>query len=167
MDENTSAFDAAYTAVATLSRLHLTVSTAESCTGGLIAKLITDVPGASSVFDGSVVSYSNRVKHDILSVTDEILETKGAVSEETAVLMADGVRNLLKTDISVSATGVAGPAGGKPGKPVGTVFVAVSSEKYNHVCRLQLDPSSGRDTIRYETAKCALSLISKATEYYK
>lgn len=164
---HSAALDAAYTAVAALSHLHLTASTAESCTGGLIAKLITDVSGASAVFRGGIVSYSDELKADILGVSRDSLAAHGAVSEPVSIQMADGSRRVCGSDIAVSATGIAGPAGGSLAKPVGTVYVAVSSERHSEVVRLSLPSDSGRDAIRYATAEAALKLIAKTTEFYK
>jgi nicotinamide-nucleotide amidase len=106
---------------------HLTLSTAESCTGGKIASLITSVPGSSAWFRGSVVAYDNSIKTSLLHVDPETIRLHGAVSEETAVAMARGIRKLTGTDYSVAVTGIAGPAGGTPEKPVGTVWIAVAS----------------------------------------
>lgn len=106
---------------------HLTLSTAESCTGGKIASLITSVPGSSAWFRGSVVAYDNSIKTSLLFVDAETIRLHGAVSEETAVAMARGIRKLTGTDYSVAVTGIAGPAGGTPEKPVGTVWIAVAS----------------------------------------
>ncbi|RNI31281.1 competence/damage-inducible protein A [Rufibacter latericius] len=103
---------------------NLTISTAESCTGGLVAHKLTSVPGSSAYFMGSVVAYNNEVKKAQLGVTTEILEQHGAVSEETVRAMAEGVRKLLKTDIGISTSGIAGPDGGTPDKPVGTIWIA-------------------------------------------
>jgi len=104
-----------------------TLGTAESCTGGLIAHWITNLPGSSEFFVGGVVAYANEVKRDILGVPDKLLAAHGAVSREVALAMARGIRRVLGTDVSVGVTGIAGPTGGTPKKPVGTVFVAVSS----------------------------------------
>lgn len=161
------ALDAAYTAIASLSHLHLTLCAAESCTGGLIAKLITDVSGASTVFEGSIVSYSNEMKVSVLGVKPETLAAVGAVSESCAIEMAEGARRLCGTDIAVSATGIAGPAGGTPEKPVGTVYVGIASEKHSEVLHLKLPEDAGRDAIRYATAEAALKLIIKTMEFYK
>jgi nicotinamide-nucleotide amidase len=105
----------------------LTVSTAESCTGGKIASLITSVPGSSAWYKGSVVAYDNSIKTGLLGVDPEVIRRQGAVSEETAAAMAVGVRRLTGTDFAVAVTGIAGPAGGTPEKPVGTVWIAVAS----------------------------------------
>ena len=104
----------------------LTISTAESCTGGLVAKTFTDVSGVSSVFWGGVVSYDNSVKENVLGVKRETLDSYGAVSYQTAKEMAQGVRDLCKTDIGISTTGIAGPTGGTPEKPVGTVYIGIA-----------------------------------------
>ena len=107
----------------------LTVSTAESCTGGKIASLITSVPGSSGWFRGSVVAYDNSIKTGILGVSKETLRLYGAVSAETAGEMARGARRLMGTDYSVAVTGIAGPTGGTAEKPVGTVWIAIDSER--------------------------------------
>lgn len=107
-----------------------TVSFAESCTGGLISHLVTSVPGSSRYFKGSVISYSNEVKINELGVDEQVLNTKGAVSEEVVLQMAKGVRERLNTDVGVSVSGIAGPDGGTEEKPVGTVWIGYSdSEK--------------------------------------
>ena len=105
----------------------LTLSVAESCTGGMITNRLTDVPGSSVFLERGVVTYSNTSKVDLLGVPASIIEKHGAVSEEVAILMADGVKKLAGTDIGLSTTGIAGPAGGTEEKPVGTVFIALST----------------------------------------
>lgn len=105
----------------------LTVSVAESCTGGLIGDLITNIPGSSEYFLGGVIAYANSAKEDLLGVAHEILEQAGAVSEETAVEMARGVRRALGADIGISVTGIAGPSGATANKPVGLVWIGLSS----------------------------------------
>ncbi len=107
-----------------LKQKGLTLSTAESCTGGNIAHVITEVPGSSEYFVGSVVSYCNRVKHDLLAVPQDVLDTAGAVSEPSVAQMVRGVSSLLSTDCAVSTSGIAGPGGGTAQKPVGTVWMA-------------------------------------------
>ena len=106
-----------------------TVSTAESCTGGEIAHLITSIPGSSVYFKGSVIAYANSVKTQLLGVQDYILTKYGAVSENTVKEMAVGVRSLLKTDYALATSGIAGPDGGTEEKPIGTIWIAVDSEK--------------------------------------
>lgn len=106
----------------------LTCATAESCTGGGVGSAITAVPGSSAVFTGGVISYANEVKRDVLGVSDHILQTVGAVSPEVAAQMAEGARRLLKTDLAVSLTGIAGPDGGSDEKPVGLVWFGLSTK---------------------------------------
>ncbi len=104
----------------------LTLSTAESCTGGKIASLITLIPGSSRYFKGSVVAYSNEVKQNLLGVSGEDLEKYGAVSETVVLQMANGVKHAIKTSCAIATSGIAGPDGGSPEKPVGTVWIAAS-----------------------------------------
>ena len=136
---------------------HLTFGTAESCTGGLIAANITDVPGASAAFFGGVVSYDNSVKHNLLSVRNETLERFGAVSKETAEEMAKGALRALGVDLSVSVTGIAGPGGGTPKKPVGLVYIAAASK--NGVIVTENHFEGDREAVRLQTAEKALMLL--------
>lgn len=105
------------------------ISTAESCTGGLIGASLTSIPGSSDAVEGGIISYSNTVKNHVLSVSNEDLERVGAVSSEVAASMAQGSRSVCGTDIAVSVTGIAGPGGAVPGKPVGTVWFGISTEE--------------------------------------
>ena len=114
--------------VALLKAQGLTCATAESCTGGGVGSAITAVPGSSAVFAGGVISYSNEVKRDVLGVSADILQNVGAVSSETAAQMAEGARKLLKTDLAVSLTGIAGPDGGSEEKPVGLVWFGLATK---------------------------------------
>ena len=111
----------------------LTISCAESCTGGLLTSTLTDIPGSSAYVMGSVVSYSNEVKSRLLGVSDETLSLYGAVSEETAREMAEGVRRLMQTDIGVGITGIAGPDGGSAEKPVGLIYISVANRSHTIV----------------------------------
>lgn len=117
-----------------LTEKNLTLSVAESCTGGLITDRLTNVSGSSKFLDRGVVTYSNASKIEMLNVSSSVLDEYGAVSEQTAVSMAGGVQKLAKTDIGLAITGVAGPAGGTVEKPVGTVFIAVTDGK-DTICR--------------------------------
>jgi len=108
---------------------HKTIATAESCTGGYLSHLITSVPGSSAYYKGSVIAYSNDVKMQILGISAETIEKYGAVSEQTVTEMATAVRHLLKTDYAIAVSGIAGPDGGSDEKPVGTIWIAVASEK--------------------------------------
>lgn len=137
-----------------------TLAVAESCTGGLITDRITNVPGSSAFLDRGIVAYSNECKVDTLGVPKEILEKHGAVSEETAILMAEGVRNLAKSDVGLATTGIAGPSGGSELKPVGTVYVAVADRKGSS-CRHFLFRWRERRRIKEITAQWALDLLRK------
>lgn len=117
-----------------LTEKRLTIAVAESCTGGLIANRLTDVPGSSVYFERGLVTYSNEAKIQLLGVPPEIIEQHGAVSEETARLMAKGVRRIAKTALGLSSTGIAGPTGGSKEKPVGTVYVALADGAQT-ICR--------------------------------
>ena len=144
--------------VSALASKGLTIATAESCTGGLIAKRITDVAGASEVYMGSCVTYANEAKVKLVGVKEETLKAYGAVSEQVAAEMARGVREALGTDIGISTTGIAGPGGGTPEKPVGTIYVGISSRLGESVTRLRLSPMRSRDYLRTCTVGNALSL---------
>lgn len=147
--------------VATLRAAGATVSTAESCTGGLVAARITSVSGASEAFKYGAVTYCNEAKNKILGVEKEALETLGAVSVKTAEEMAAGVRKIMNAEIGVSVTGLAGPNGGE-GKPVGLVFVAVNSDKYSEVTENHF--SGDRISVRNQAADKALELALMAAK---
>lgn len=143
--------------VKTLSEKGLKIATAESCTGGLISKMITDVSGASAVFDCGVCSYANEIKAKILGVSEDDLKEFGAVSKEVAMQMAQGVRELSGADIGISTTGIAGPTGGSDLKPVGTVFIGVSTVAKNYFLRSNLmTKNAKRDNIRQSAAFLAI-----------
>lgn len=137
------------------------IAVAESCTGGLIAKRITDISGCSEVFLGGGVTYANSAKEKILGVSHTSLEKYGAVSEQVAIEMARGIRASLKSDIGISTTGIAGPTGGTPEKPVGTVYVGISSEKGEYAKLLHLSSKRDRAYIRTLAASNALYLALK------
>ena len=140
----------------------LTVACAESCTGGYVAKRITNVSGASEVLEGSIVTYANRIKEKFVGVSHETLEAHGAVSKETAIEMARGVRKLFDADVGISTTGIAGPTGGTPDKPVGTVFVAVSCDGGEEVRELHIGNGlQPREYVRYVSASNALDLARR------
>lgn len=139
-----------------------TLSTAESCTGGLIASTITSVPGASEYFLGSVVSYANSVKQEVLGVSQEILTKHGAVSSECVAAMAEGVRKLTGTDFAVATSGIAGPGGGSEEKPVGLVWIGVSSSAGTETFRLVFNSDRKRNIERF--ASSALHKILKKIE---
>lgn len=143
---------------------HLTFGTAESCTGGLIAANVTDIPGASAAFFGGVVSYDNSVKHGLLGVKTETLEKFGAVSKQTAEEMAKGALRALGVDFSVAVTGIAGPGGGTPTKPVGLVYISVASK--NGVTVTENHFSGDRQAVRLQTVEKALSLLNGEIRKY-
>lgn len=145
--------------VKVLTDKKMTVSTAESCTGGLISKLITDVSGSSEVFGYGFVTYANEAKINILGVWDEALSQYGAVSEPVAVLMSCGARRVSKSDIAISVTGIAGPGGGTAEKPVGLVYVSLSTPD-GTICR-KCNFSGTREEVRRQTAEFALNLALK------
>lgn len=122
--------------VKTLNEKGLVLATAESCTGGLIAKRITDVSGSSSVFNCGIVSYSNEIKESVLGVSHKTIETYGAVSEQTVREMVKGVLKISGADIAVSVSGIAGPNSDNTQKPVGLIFLAVSNGKNTTVKQL-------------------------------
>lgn len=148
-----------------LKEKRLKIATAESCTGGLISKMITDVSGASGVFDCGVCSYANNIKEKVLGVSRADLEAKGAVSAEVAMQMAEGVRSLSDADIGISTTGIAGPTGGSALKPVGTVYIGVSAMGKNYAVLANLAAkNSTRDKIRQSAALLAIYCGFKAAK---
>ena len=145
--------------VSLLCRFGKTLATAESCTGGLIAERITDVAGASSVFLGSVVSYSNELKQKILGVPPDILEQKGAVSRETCDAMLTGISSETGADISLAVTGIAGPGGGTPEKPVGLVYTGIRINGRNYVTENHF--SGNRQQVRERTYAAVMNDLRK------
>jgi nicotinamide-nucleotide amidase len=136
-----------------------TVAVAESCTGGLVSKLLTDVPGSSSYVKLNVVTYADDAKNELLGVHKYILETKGAVSAECAHAMATGIRRIARADIGLSVTGIAGPGGGTDDKPVGLVYLALVAEHFQADKTLRLSSHISRAEIRARTAKEALNMV--------
>ena len=133
------------------------IGTAESCTGGLVASAITEVPGSSDYFIGGFVTYSNELKTRLVDVPAEVLESHGAVSAQVARAMADGARRRLAVDVAVAVTGVAGPDGGTPAKPVGLTYVAVADAEGDDVRRHVWD--SDRTGTKRLSAAAALDLV--------
>jgi nicotinamide-nucleotide amidase len=142
-----------------LTRRKETFATAESCTGGLLADRITDVPGASAVFLAGYVTYANETKIDILKVDPQLLEKHGAVSEPVARAMAEGARDRARSTHAVATTGVAGPDGGSPEKPVGTVYIALASGKETQVKKLFFP--SDRETFKQIVAQTAFEMLRR------
>jgi PncC family amidohydrolase len=140
----------------------LSIAAAESCTGGNVARRITDIPGSSAYFLGSIVSYANEAKATLLGVSPDILQNPGAVSDPTACAMAEGARRAFGADVAVSTTGIAGPAGGTARKPVGTVFIAASGPA-GTVVEEHHFPGGRADVIAAAT-ESALTLLAATVE---
>ena len=138
-----------------------TLSTAESCTGGLVAKLITDVPGSSAAFVGGVVSYTNEIKMALLGVDPAIIEEHTEVSLACAKAMAEGARRRLGSDFALSTTGYAGPGGGTERDPVGTVYIGVSTPKGTYGERFSAPVGANREEVRSSAARRALNLLAE------
>ncbi len=143
-----------------LSRRAWHLTTAESCTGGLIAHRITNVPGSSGYFDRGFITYSNEAKMAMLKVPEDVLIAHGAVSEPCARAMAEGARKMAGSEVGVSVTGIAGPTGGSPEKPVGTVFMAVSLPSGTRCMRFHFQGE--RVGIKEQTADAALEMLREA-----
>ena len=143
--------------VSELKKRGMKIASVESCTAGIISKIITDAPGSSEVFDLGITTYSNEMKTKMVGVPEEILSQHGAVSPETARAMPDGIRRVSGADIGVATTGIAGPGGGTPEKPVGLVYTAISTANGTDVTRLMIDkPGADRDYIRNTAAETVL-----------
>lgn len=136
---------------------NLSLSTAESCTGGRVAAAITSVAGCSEYFKGSVVAYSNEVKMGLLGVSAETLEKWGAVSRETVVEMAEGAMKALKTDCAIATSGIAGPGGGIAEKPVGTIWIAVAYK--SEMLTVKQEGDGGREANVQKAVQNALDLL--------
>lgn len=134
-----------------------TLVTAESCTGGGIGAALTDVSGSSAVYKGGIISYCNEVKHRVLGVEQQLLDTLGAVSGPVAEQMAAGARHVLDADIAVSVTGLAGPGGDEYGNPVGTVFIGYCDE--NQTLSREYHFPGDREQVRSQAVEAALELI--------
>jgi nicotinamide-nucleotide amidase len=141
----------------------LTLATAESCTGGLIGELITDVAGSSAYYLGGVVSYANSAKRELLGVDPDLIERHGAVSREVAEAMAIGARQALGADVALSVTGIAGPDGGSEEKPVGTVWIGIASARGVRAMLYQL--GNERPYVRQRAANTALDLARREARY--
>lgn len=141
------------------AQARLRICTAESCTGGLLAGLLTDIPGSSTAFERGFVTYSNRAKEEILGIPGDLLADYGAVSEPVARMMAEGALKASRANIAVSITGVAGPGGGTPMKPVGTVHVACARENRAVLHEMLQVGDIGRAGVRLAAIESALNLI--------
>jgi len=136
-----------------------TISVAESCTGGFISHRITNVPGSSNYYDCSVIAYSNQSKITIIHVSPETLKKFGAVSRRTAIEMAQGIKQVSRSDLGLAVTGIAGPGGGTPKKPVGLVYICLASDK-SVVCE-EFKFKGSRKEIKFQASEAALEMVKK------
>ncbi|MGZ5918600.1 MAG: CinA family protein [Hyphomicrobium sp.] len=148
--------------LAELKRLGFRLATVESCTGGLLAGLLTEIAGSSAVFERGFVTYSNSAKSELIGVPPALLERHGAVSEEVARAMAEGALAHAPVDVAVSVTGIAGPDGGSPDKPVGLVYIAAAPRGRPTLVRECRFGSIGRTAIRLATVRTAMELARQA-----
>lgn len=149
-----------------LKALGKTVATAESCTGGYIAHLLTSTPGSSAYFKGSVVSYANDIKENLLQVSSQTLQTEGAVSEQTVIQMIQGTLQNLRTDFAIATSGIMGPDGGSPEKPVGTVWIAVGNKEKvrTHQFHFRFDRQRNTELTAHNALNMLRKLIIESTE---
>lgn len=155
---DTAAADPGKRIIDLLAEKNQTIVTAESCTGGMVAAALTDIPGASAALYGGYVTYANAAKSRMIHVQARLIRDYGAVSNQVARAMADGARNTARADYAVSVTGIAGPDGGSEKKPIGLVYIAVSSELATVVIEHRFG-DLGRDAIRKASVQAALELV--------
>lgn len=141
------------------------ISIAESCTGGLISHKITNISGSSDYFESGVVTYSNEAKIELLKVSEETIKTFGAVSSHTAIAMAEGIRKLRNTEMGLGVTGIAGPTGGTATKPVGLVYIALSSPSYVECKEFRF--TGNRGEIKLKASEVALEMIRRRLQEIK
>jgi len=152
-----TAWRLAHKLVIDYTRMNTTLAVAESCTGGLLAGAITEIPGSSRIFLGGVVAYSNTSKIRLLGVPAAVVEEHGAVSQACAAAMAEGVRDLFGADIALSITGIAGPGGGSSDKPVGTIWFGFSQGDRTKQLRLRF--AGARGDVRSQAQRAALQIL--------
>lgn len=145
-----------------LSQKQKTLTTAESCTGGLLATRLTDIPGASGVFKLGIITYSNDAKIHLLNVPAKLIQKKGAVSDEVATVMAQNARQIHNTDFGIGITGIAGPTGGMKSKPIGLVFVAIATDWETLCLKCQFEGT--RSQIRLQAVRQAMKLLLEFLE---
>jgi len=136
-----------------------TISAAESCTGGMVANSITNIPGSSVYFMGGIISYSNQAKIDLLKVSEDIIQREGAVSRSCAVTMAQNIRLMFRSDLGIGITGVAGPGGGSAEKPIGSVYIAISDGEKT-ICKL-FKFSGARVEIKQQASNTAIKMAKE------
>lgn len=140
----------------------LTISCAESCTGGLVMHRLTNIAGSSTYFLGGTVAYSNQIKHSVLGIQENTLNVFGAVSEQVAAAMARGARAVFGTDIAIGVTGIAGPGGGTPEKPVGLTYIAINTPKMSMVQRFEWEED--RIANKQASAEATLQMVLEYLE---
>ena len=145
-----------------LIKAQLTVSTVESCTGGMVAAALTDVAGSSAAFEYGYVTYANAAKIDLVGVQAQTLETYGAVSEQCVIEMAEGGLHRSGSDMSIAISGIAGPSGGSDDKPEGLVWFALARAGYSTVTQRHIFAPLGRSNVRHAACKHALTMIARA-----
>ena len=145
-----------------LKKKDLTIATAESCTGGLIANTLTNISGSSEYFDRGVISYSNKAKMELLDVPEDLLKKNGAVSMQVAEAMANGIRKKSNVDIGIATTGIAGPTGGSKEKPVGLVYISISTKKDTFVKKYVFEGS--RIENKKNSCDASLKLLKELIE---
>lgn len=160
------AVDPARQIIELLTETKKTIVTAESCTGGMIAAALTDIPGASAALYGGYITYANTAKSRMIHVQARLIRDYGAVSNQVARAMADGARNTARADYAVAVTGIAGPDGGSDKKPIGLVYVAVSSELATVVIEYKFG-DLGREEIRKASVKAALDVVIQVLTSHK
>lgn len=142
-----------------LKRSRRTLALAESCTGGLVSSALTELPGSSAYFLGAVIAYHDRVKTSVLGIPKKIIDRHGAVSPQTAFKLAEAVRKKLRSDYGLAITGIAGPSGGSPAKPVGLVYIGLSSRREARSKKFIF--KGGRNSVRKRSAQEALTLLKQ------
>ena len=155
--------DSVYSLVQILKERGLTIATAESCTGGLLGKRITDISGSSAVYPGGIISYASRVKHEILGVDQDDLDTLGPVSASVAQQMAENVRRVVGADLGVGITGIAGPNSDETGRPVGLVYIAASDGQITLIRERRFD--GDRAAVREQAAEAAAELALELLDH--
>ena len=144
-----------------LIKKNITISVVESCTGGLLSSTFISVPGVSKIFNMGLITYSNKSKNNLLNISQNHLKSYGAVSQETVVLMVKSLKKISKSKLCISTTGIAGPSGGKKGKPVGSIFIAIKKDNKIKVKKF-LFKNKGRSYIQKTTVNKSLRLILDA-----
>ena len=147
--------------IADARQTKLRIVTAESCTGGMIATLLTEIPGSSAVFDRGLIVYTNRAKQDLLGVPGDLIADMGEVSEAVARMMAEGAVENSNAQLAVAVTGIAGPGGGTPRKPIGLVHIAAAREGRSILHEEQRFGDIGRTEVRLKTCEAALNLLHR------